>query len=253
MSGGAGDYFIGVEWLDDEGALPGGGLAYNGASPERDGSRDRRHGRGRDGRHGRGRDGECRPGDAECAERQASEERHTREQKMIIIACYITVSVVWVLLVHLLGLAPWTMTSQMENIRNPLGLIVFAIPLLVFGLGVASVVTSEEVCNVQNAIRGGNILYLGILVAIPLFTLLDSNYQGNRRQFAMVVLASITCAVLGQLDVWGTADWTCYVHHVESALKTMSIGLLLYALVMFAFNGKYFSKAEARSTEDTLL
>lgn len=179
---------------------------------------------------------ECR----ERAEREA--ERKTRIQKATIVLCYTGVAVLWVILTTLLGVAPWTQRAAKESINNPIGWVVFFIPILVFSLGVASVVTSSSMCSVQNAVRGGNILYLGILVAIPLFTLLDSNYRGNRQQFAIVVLTSITCAVLGQLDVWGTADWTCYVHHVESSLKTISIGLLLYALLMFAFNGKYFSK-----------
>lgn len=176
-------------------------------------------------------------------EEEAEDQMRTLRQKAGIIVCYILVSVVWVTLVHLLGLAPWTEKARLEHINKPLSWVVFFLPLFVFGLGALSVWTSDSVCSVQNAVRGGNILYLGILVAIPLFTLLDANYQGDRTHFAVVVLTSITCAVLGQLDVWGTADWTCYVHHIESSLKTISIGLLLYALVMFAFNGKYFSKA----------
>jgi predicted nucleic acid-binding Zn ribbon protein len=179
-----------------------------------------------------------------CAEKLSAQE--SRKQKLWIVMSYMLVACLWLVLVQILGLAPWTRTARSHAIGNPLSWIVFFVPLFVFGLAIVSVWTSDEVCAVRNAVRGGNILYLGILVAIPLFTLLDTNYNGDRTQFALVVLASITCAVLGQLDVWGTARWTCIVHHVESALKTVSIGLLLFALVLYAFNGKYFSKGASQ-------
>lgn len=186
---------------------------------------------------------EGRGADAAGDDEDEGDPQRTLRQKCGILICYLLVSVLWLALVHLLGLAPWTGKAKAEHINKPLSWVVLFLPLFVFGLAALSVWTSGSVCSVQNAVRGGNILYLGMLVAIPLFTLLDSNYQGDRTHFSMVVLTSITCAVLGQLDVWGTSDWTCYVHHIESSLKTISIGLLLYALVMFAFNGKYFSKA----------
>jgi hypothetical protein len=165
-----------------------------------------------------------------------------KSKKEWIIGAYAVIALVWVFLTHILGLAPWTSSAKKHHMRGVAGWLVFFVPLIVIGLGALAVYFSENPCSIQNAVRSGNILYLGILVAIPLFALLDSSYSGDRKQFALIALSSMMVAVASQFDVWGSAEWTCVVHHVESALKTVSIGLLLGVIVLYANNGKYISK-----------
>ena len=162
-------------------------------------------------------------------------------QRAAVLFIYLVMAIVWVVLTHLLKIAPWNTSAAAHGLSGKLGWLVFSIPLIVIALAALSVFHTKGLCRVQNAVRGGNVLYLGIIIAVPLFTLLDASYKGDRTQFALVILTSMILAVLSQLDVWGTDIWTCVIQHAESALKTLSIGLLLFALTLYCSRGKYLT------------
>ena len=168
-----------------------------------------------------------------------AEEAAGRHQRTAVMAIYLIMGIVWIVLTHILKIAPWHTSAAAHGLSGTLGWIIFFIPLVVMGLAMISVFHTRGLCRVQNAVRGGNILYLGIIIAVPLFTLLDASYKGDRMQFALVILTSMMLAVLSQLDVWGTDLWTCVIQHMESALKTLSVGLLLFALALYVCRGKY--------------
>ena len=162
-----------------------------------------------------------------------------------IVAVYGFIAVLWIAITHALKIAPWTDSARAHGINGKMGWFVFFIPLFVLAVAAFTVARTDGYCRLQNAVRGGNILYLGILVAIPLFTLLDSSYKGDRAQFATIVLVSMALAVLSQLDIWGDQPWTCVVQHGESALKTLSLGLLLFVLLLYSTSGKYLTSSPA--------
>lgn len=165
----------------------------------------------------------------------------TWEERGWIIGAYAVIAVIWCIIVHVLGIAPWHTRASAHGLNGSVGWFVFFIPIIVMGLAVISVIRTPRVCDVKNSVRGGNALYLGVLVAIPLFAILDASYRGDRTQFTMVILVAMTLAVLSQLDIWGSDAWTCIIQHAESALKTLAVGLLLFVLALYAYNGKYIT------------
>lgn len=164
-------------------------------------------------------------------------------QRHIILGMYVALIFLWVILTIVLGVAPWVL--QKNSKTEALNWFVFFIPIIIMLIGMVTIYYVDDVCGLSNNLRGGNVLYLGILVAIPLFGMLESNYKGDRKHFATLVLASISIAVVSQFDVWGTSNWACLINHLSSNMKTLSVGLLLFVLVLYVNNGNYVVTAMA--------
>jgi hypothetical protein len=166
-------------------------------------------------------------------------------QRHVVLGLYVVMIFLWVILTIVLGVAPWTLRQHTKT--SALNWFVFFIPILVMGIGMMTIYYVDDVCDLNNNLRGGNVLYLGILVAIPLFGMLEANYKGDRKHFATLVLSSISIAVLSQFDIWGTSEWTCLINHLSSNMKTLSVGLLLFILVLYVNNGNYVVTQTAAS------
>lgn len=182
---------------------------------------------------------------SENTQNDAEETTSDDMQRHIVLGMYVVMIFLWVILTIVLGVAPWTLRQHTKT--SALNWFVFFIPILVMGIGMVTIYYVDDVCGLNSNLRGGNVLYLGILVAIPLFGMLEANYKGDRKHFATLVLSSISIAVLSQFDVWGTSDWTCLINHLASNMKTLSVGLLLFILVLYVNNGNYVVTQTAAS------
>ncbi len=108
------------------------------------------------------------------------------------------------------------------------------VPLIFFILGFinASVINS----SVEDEMFKASYLSLGLILALALFTWMSKDYKGNARQFTTIVIIALTLSLLTVIDVWMSKQWLTVYKHAKSCMQTMSICLLIYAMLLYCTN-----------------
>lgn len=134
---------------------------------------------------------------------------------------YIFASLLWVSLIYLLDLYP----------PNWVGWLIILLPLLIFAIGFyhADTITIE----VEDDMFKVNHLALGLIIVLALFTWLSKDYSGDRRKFVLLVVIAMIFSLIAVIDVWVRKKWFSLIKHIKSALQTLSIVILIYALYLY--------------------
>jgi len=131
--------------------------------------------------------------------------------------------VIWIILVIFLGL-----------IRSPMSvldwlILLIPIAIFIFGMINASSITTE----VEDAVFEADFLSLGLVIVLPLLAWISRDYGGDRQFFIRVIVTALILSMLSLLDIWVSAKMLFVAKHSKSALQTMAITLLIYALYTY--------------------
>ena len=121
--------------------------------------------------------------------------------------------------------------------------LLFTFPILMFLLAMWS--ADKETEKSSEHFFRENRLALGLVIIGPILALFGKGYTGCPRLFAMAVMISIVLNLASLIDIWVPDDYVYLLRHIKSALQTMSITMIVYAiyLVMIGCEGKYFAHA----------
>ena len=151
--------------------------------------------------------------------------RHYHHKKCkLITAIYVLAAIIWVAICLWLQL----FTS------GAVGLFVALTPIILFMIAIRNMHRLGE--HIEDRVFAANFLSVGLMVTIPLFGMLSRNYNGDKRQFLMIVLLAIVCALLSLVDVWLPGNYLSVTKHLGSILQVYSIFLLIFAIYLFAHN-----------------
>lgn len=130
---------------------------------------------------------------------------------------------VWVILVIFLGLV--------RSAMSVLDYLILLIPVAIFIFGIinASGITTE----VEDSVFEADFLSLGLVIVLPLLAWISRDYGGNRQFFIRVIVTALILSMLSLLDIWMSARMLFIAKHSKSALQTMAITLLIYALYTY--------------------
>ena len=132
---------------------------------------------------------------------------------------YILMTIIWAILVFSLGL--WK--------TDIVGVVIILIPLVVFAISYFSLESIDEECS--NTIGRFNIISFALLAATILI-----NWQNNspiQNWIRSLVVIATLLLVISIIDIWASKDNREVFLHFRTAIQTMSIVLLAYALYQF--------------------
>jgi MFS family permease len=146
---------------------------------------------------------------------------------------YHSVQVKWIKWIYLIAIVLWLVICFLLKLlpgRDWIEWGIIALPIALFALGwfFADEISEE----VENYMFKTNVLTLGLIIAMPLLNWVADRHS-NRRQFTEIMAVAIILSMITLLDVWVGHDKLCIVRHAESALQTMAITLLIFALYRY--------------------
>jgi hypothetical protein len=148
---------------------------------------------------------------------------YTGSQTTLIGAVYVGAAIVWIGLVHKFKL--------IKQSKNFMGLILLLIPLLMFTLAI--VIRKKITEKVEDFMSRANMLTLGLLIALPLFNWVKGTNKSLEGSYTQLVATGVIASMLSIMDVWVSEEHLPVVKHIKSALETISIGVLMFAMFMF--------------------
>lgn len=146
----------------------------------------------------------------------------------VITTIYMVAIIFWIFLMLSLGLVK---TQNMSILH----VFIFVIPLAIFVFGImnSKVITVE----VEDELFTADYLPFGLIIVIPLLTWISKDYKGDKRMFINTVIVAIILSMISVLDIWVAPKNLFAVKHSKSALQTMSIALIVFA--MFSYYKNY--------------
>lgn len=147
--------------------------------------------------------------------------RYHRRKRTVIYLVYTFAFFIWLVLVWWLNM----FTS------GPVGFLIALVPFALFTISALSVpyLTME----VEDQMFKANFLSLGLVVVIPLFGLMSSNYKGDKKQFLYILLMAIVFAMLSLVDVWLSPNYMSAPKHIKSCLQIYAIFMLVFAIWLY--------------------
>ena len=147
--------------------------------------------------------------------------RYHKRKRLAIYLTYIFSFTIWLIIV-------WWLQLFTSGI---IGFFIAIFPLLLFTISTVSIPYLTQ--DVEDQMFKANFLSLGLVVVIPLFGLMSSNYKGDKRQFLYVLLLAIVFAMLSLIDVWLSPNYMSVAKHIKSVLQVYAIFLLVYAIWLY--------------------
>ncbi len=120
--------------------------------------------------------------------------------------------------------------------KNIWGRIIFFVPIAVYGIILWSVITIDNPINPEEADFTSETLTLGILSLIPLIVWTHDKELTHGIDIIVSVLVSMSLGVISLIDIWIKQKNVILIRHIRSILQTMSLSLLVYALVLLIFD-----------------
>lgn len=154
---------------------------------------------------------------------------YDENQTQIIRWIYLGAIIIWVVICYLLGLFP--VSGLIET-------CILLVPIIVFLL--AWIYVDRVTDTVENFVGSTNVLTLGLIIAMPLMNWVNGQW-GERKQFSEILATAIILSLLTLIDFWVPHDSICIVRHMESAMQTMAIALLIFGLYRFFIEGPHFN------------
>ena len=148
-------------------------------------------------------------------------ECYTEEKASQIRLVYCVAIVVWILIV---------VAFHLYN-TDVIGWIILAIPPVIFLTGYAN--SDHLTVEIERENFQANYFAIGILIILPLLTWVNRDYKGDRKRFTRILVLAIIIIMLSLLDVWVRREYLSLNKHIKSALQTIAISLLIYALYAY--------------------
>ena len=148
-------------------------------------------------------------------------ECYSEEKAAQVRLVYITAIVVWVLIVACFRLYT----------TDVIGWIILSIAPIIFLTGYAN--SCHLTIEIERENFQANYFAIGLLLVLPLLTWVNRDYKGDRQKFTSVLVLSIIIIMLSLLDVWVRREYLSVNKHIKSALQTIAITLLIYALYSY--------------------
>jgi hypothetical protein len=112
-----------------------------------------------------------------------------------------------------------------------LGWFILIIPFVVFAISYGSIESVSV--EIENEVFRVNYLSVGIIIVIPLLSILNRDYTGDRKQFAGILVLAIIAAMLSMIDIWVNRRTLSIVRHIRSVFQTYALSLLIFALYLY--------------------
>lgn len=119
-------------------------------------------------------------------------------------------------------------------------LVIIPYILFIFGFSFAAQINDR----VEGFMFRGNILTMGLILALPLLTWTVDKYTGDKQRFLQMAVVAVMLSMISLLDVWVSQDYLSIVKHVKSCLQTISIVLLLFVIYEFMLNNNTATNLE---------
>lgn len=134
---------------------------------------------------------------------------------------------------YTLAIAIWTLVCFQLGMfyHGFLGILIVMLPVFIAVVALVMLPTMNP--NLESEIYKANFLSLGLIVAISLFVLLEKNYLGERRTFAIIVLLAVVCSLLSLVYFWVSPTYLSLTMHAKSFFQTASATLLMYAIFLY--------------------
>jgi glucan phosphoethanolaminetransferase (alkaline phosphatase superfamily) len=138
----------------------------------------------------------------------------------IIRLVYIFASVFWIAILAFIDINP----------LNAIDWFIIILPLILFAIaaGTADKITPYAEANV---LRAGTIQNIVILL-LPILIWATARVD-NKPAFLLLILVATGLSILSVIDVWVTERYLGIIKHLRSIAQTLSIALVLLALVQY--------------------
>ena len=139
-----------------------------------------------------------------------------------IQAVYIIASILWVVLVFVLGL--W-------KDGDVIIWLILLLPLVVFAIN--SVSLGEFTCKMEAQMFQGNFLSFGFLVAIILINWNSPLGHHDKTEFFKILIVAFIFLMISMVDLWVGERKMAVIKHIKTSLHTASLTLLALALYLY--------------------
>lgn len=138
---------------------------------------------------------------------------------------YDTTRIVW--LIYLIFIVIWIAIIVWGGFyrSDPFVILILAIPILVFSINLYN--TSHHTSAVASTMLKSNVLsflFLSVSILVNWFG------SGERKRIFRALIISVFFILVSLLDIWVSEDKLIYVVHIKTALQTIALTLLIYAL-----------------------
>ncbi len=138
---------------------------------------------------------------------------------------------------YVVAICVWIAMIYYLQMWHHVGWYVLLIPFAMFGLALwAAPSLSEET---EEHMTTATYLSMGILLAIPLFTWMNTSYGGDKQYFMSVTAIALVLSLFTYYDLWIPVNYISLYRHTRSILQTGSVTLFIYALVHFYLHRKH--------------
>lgn len=122
--------------------------------------------------------------------------------------------------------------------------LIIIIPYVLFAISFSSAGLCDQ--EVEGFLMRGNILTLGLVIAVPLLSWYASYYTGDKKKFISIASFAIVLSMMSLLDVWVSPKYLCAIMHLRSILQTIGVILLVYIMTEFiGHNNKTMSSSDS--------
>jgi hypothetical protein len=142
--------------------------------------------------------------------------KHTYTYVRIV---YIILLIIWIVTIWYFKLY---IVSTWYILLIPVGIFIYAI-------ATASLFTYDT----EGEMSRISYLSLGILLAIPLLTWMNKEFEGDKEHFLSIIFVALGFSVLTYIDFWVTKRWLSVFKHARGGLQSMSVTLFLFAITTY--------------------
>ncbi len=150
---------------------------------------------------------------------------YSQSIRTYLVSFYIASIIIWIFLCVILKLY-----------SNIWGKIIFFIPIIVYGINIWNICNTLQPVNPEEADFTSETLTLGILSLIPLIIWTHDKPLKHGKDIIISILVSMALGVISLLDIWVNKKSVILIKHIRSIIQTMSLCLMVYALLLLIFD-----------------
>lgn len=139
---------------------------------------------------------------------------------------YCIAIVLWLIIIYALGLYKYGIWGN----------LILCIPIVAYGIAIFN--ASSLTVEVEEATYSVSYLSIAMLVVIPLSISMNKAYNGDKREFTLILVVAVVLGMLSLIDIYTRPKWLSVTRHAKSALQTASVVLLTFALFAYYMGHK---------------
>lgn len=150
--------------------------------------------------------------------------------------CYNKSQITTIRCIYVLFIIIWIVTIYFFSIYKLPYSILLVIPILLFLVALINAPKLSE--DVESEMS--KIIYLPvvIIVAVNVITWTHKESMDNLRQITICIIISIVFILISSFDLWVNKCWIFAYRHVQSAFETMSVSLIIFAIIVYGVSFK---------------